>query len=342
MIRRRDLLHAVPGLVVVPGLLPALVGGCAARQPTDAPRRADAGAEPEPEPEPERVIGEQRSRFNHVVVTERGSIRTMYFMVDGRRVTESVYDARDPYTLKLPVLQAMTSVLLVHPKPRRVLMIGVGGGQVTNYLFHHVPGIEIDAVDICPAVVELARAHFGVPDDPRYRLHVADGRRFIAERPADARWDVIVLDAYRGTTVPLHLRSRQHLEGCAARLPDDGVVIANLHSRSARYPDDRATFAAVFPQIYVFHSATDLEASLVATRAERRLTDVELSANADTLLADYGLHTRGLLARLEAEGRGPTDGRVLEDDFAPEASEAGIDRHNDSCRPRCAGDPTRG
>ncbi len=338
-LRRRDLLRGC--VAASPWLL-----GCAARR--------SQGASPKPvvargsdradhalrrEPAAERVIGEQRSRYNHVVVTERGTIRTMYFVVDGARVIESVHDTRDPDGLQLPVFSAMVSALLVHPRPRRLLMIGLGGGQVTNHLFAHVPGIEIDAVDICPAVVELARAHFGIPDDPRYRTHVADGRRFIERSDAARRWDVIILDAYRGATVPLHLRSRQYLEACAARLAEGGVVLANLHSRSRRYPDDRATFAAVFPQIYLFHSATALEASLVASNAPRRLGDAELSANAERLRAEYGLDTAELLARLEpASNPPPAGGRVLEDDFEADAREAGIDRHNESCTPRCAGD----
>src|SRR5690606_3379979 len=121
----------------------------------------------------------------------------------------------------------------------------------SNYLFSRIPGIEIDAVDICPAVVELARKHFGVPDDPRYRLHVGDGRLFIEQAPARS-FDLLILDAYRGHSVPRHLRTQEFFQACAERLAPDGAVVANMHRRTPRYPIDRATMASVFRHTYRF------------------------------------------------------------------------------------------
>ncbi len=36
-------------------------------------------------------------------------------------------------------------------------MVGLGGGQLSNYLFRNVPDLDMDIVEICPEVARLAR-----------------------------------------------------------------------------------------------------------------------------------------------------------------------------------------
>ncbi len=133
-------------------------------------------------------------------------------------------------------------------------MLGLGGGALPGYFFERLPGLEMDAVDIDPEVVRLAQAFFDVPkDDPRYRVHVADARLFPA-RAADARWDMIVLDAFRGVQVPLHLKTAEFHREVLARLAPGGVAVANLHNATRMYPHDRETIAAVYPSCYGFLS----------------------------------------------------------------------------------------
>ncbi|XP_048777270.2 eEF1A lysine and N-terminal methyltransferase-like isoform X2 [Ostrea edulis] len=61
------------------------------------------------------------------------------------------------------------------------VLIGLGGGGLPNFLHHHIPQIEIDSVDIDPAVVELAKKWFGYQEDQRQRAHVADGMKFVQD-----------------------------------------------------------------------------------------------------------------------------------------------------------------
>lgn len=41
--------------------------------------------------------------------------------------------------------------------------------------------MEIDSVDIDPAIVEVARKWFGYQEDQRQRAHVADGIKFVQD-----------------------------------------------------------------------------------------------------------------------------------------------------------------
>ncbi len=283
----------------------------------------------------ERELERARSAYNEVVITQAGSVRTMYFVQNGRWLIESRIDLDDPTALDLDVFRTMSAGLLVQPAPKRILMVGVGGGQLSNYLFARLPGVEIDAVDIDPEVVRLARAYFEIPDDPRYRTHVGDGRLFV-EQSAAADVDMLILDAFRGTSVPFHLRTRSFYEACRRRLRPGGVVVANLHNRADRYADDRATFAAVFAHDYGFVSEREYETTLVCSADEAPVSVYAIRRNAASLRETFGPHLPRLAARLHLRPDVAL-GTVLEDDFAADDTSRadGVKRHNESCRPTC-------
>ena len=168
----------------------------------------------------ERVLEEAKSPYNHVVVAESEDVRTMYFVVDGTYYIESRLDRHQPLALDLDYTRTMMAGFLVRPEIKRLLMIGFGGGTISNYLFRRFPGLEIDAVDIDGEVIRLARKYFEVPDDPHYRTHAADGRLFVERSDPSSRWDMIMLDAFRGVFVPFHLKTEEFYRECAARLTE--------------------------------------------------------------------------------------------------------------------------
>ncbi|MGH1341267.1 MAG: spermidine synthase [Nannocystales bacterium] len=279
----------------------------------------------------EQILERATSDSNEIVVTQAGSVRTMYFVQGERWLIESRLDLRDPDALSLSVFRSMRAALLLQPMPKRVLMVGVGGGQLSNFLFSRLPGVEIDAVDIDPEVVRLARAHFQIPEDPRYRTHVGDGRLFV-EQHAERDTDLLILDAFRGTSVPYHLRTRQFYAACRTRLRPGGAVVANLHTHASRYLDDRATFGAVFEHEYGFIDEREAETTLVCTREPVGMYQLRKNAVAADQTFGPGMQRLGSHLQMHTV-RG---GQVLQDDFGDSAT--GAKRHNESCRPRCKGD----
>lgn len=304
---RRDWLHAL-GAATATGLVPARAGAWS-----------------------ERVLAEAHSNYNHIVVAERGDIRTMYFEVDGTYFIESRLDRSHALSLDLDYTRTMMAGFLVQPKIQRMLMIGFGGGQISNYLFRRFPGIEIDAVDIDGEVIRLAREYFDVPDDPRYRTHAEDGRVFVEQAPADAKWDMIMLDAFRGVFVPFHLKTKQYYQALLSRLTPGGVVVANLHKNTRMYPSDRTTFDAVFPTGYAFTAESGLQTTYVASASETQLGAYDVRAHARAIEGSFDFDLLGLAARWYL-GRDYQRGEVLEDDFAEGTTPDAAERHNLRCR----------
>lgn len=285
----------------------------------------------------EVVLAEAVSKYNRIRVGERGAVRTMYFVGDdGVQYIESRVDRSRPRSLDLDYTRTMMAGFLVQPRPRRLLMLGLGGGGMSNYLHGRFPELEIDAVDIDPEVARLAQEFFDVPKgDPRYRVHVDDARLFVERAAADVRWDMIMLDAFRGVFVPYHLKTEEFYRAVLARLAPGGVVVANLHNVTRMYPHDRQTMAAVFPQRYSFVSEGGNQTTLVAAANQQRVGLYQIRANARDAQPNFDNDLLGLAARYYVRRDWELTAEVLRDDFKPAELESAAGRHNETCVKNC-------
>ena len=85
--------------------------------------------------------------------------------------------------------------------------------------------LQIQAVELDPVVVDVAYRYFHLPRDPRLRVEVGDGRRYLARN--EQRWDVIVVDAFFADAIPAHLVTQEFLALVRTRLAPGGVVVTN-------------------------------------------------------------------------------------------------------------------
>ena len=100
----------------------------------------------------------------------------------------------------------------------------------------------------------MAYEYFDVPRDPRLRVEVEDGRRFLAAN--EGPWDAIVIDAFYSDSIPFHLATREFLELARSRLTPGGTVSTNIIG-AVRGTDSRLfrsmlrTYRAVFPTVAI-------------------------------------------------------------------------------------------
>jgi spermidine synthase len=143
---------------------------------------------------------------------------------------------------------------LVHPKPRSILIVGVGAGVTAGALSIHPEVERIVVCEIEPMVPASARTYFGeenhhVFDDPRVELIFDDARHFL--QTTRETFDIITSDPIhpwvRGAAT---LYSLEYLELARAHLNPGGVVtqwipLYETDERSVK--SEIATFAQVFP-----------------------------------------------------------------------------------------------
>ncbi|MEK7767258.1 MAG: fused MFS/spermidine synthase, partial [bacterium] len=87
-----------------------------------------------------------------------------------------------------------------HPRAKRALLIGFGGGVLADYLTGR--GLTVESVEIDPIIAAAARRFF--VRRPGLAVAEADGRTFLA-RAAPGAYDAVLLDAYAGDAPPAHL-----------------------------------------------------------------------------------------------------------------------------------------
>lgn len=134
----------------------------------------------------------------------------------------------DPDTLVLDYTRTMMGFLLLHPAPRSVLMVGLGGGSMAKYIHRHLPTTHLTVVELLPEVIAERDAFAIPPDDARLRIVCADGSQHV--RQAGASHDVILLDAFDGQGIPPALCTRGFYEACRRALTPDGVLVVNVQA----------------------------------------------------------------------------------------------------------------
>lgn len=179
----------------------------------------------------EQIRFDKQSEYERVLVIDKGDRRYLRFG-RARSVNQSVISLTDPGAVPSEYIRIAFLGAILTPDPQRALMIGLGGGTYTELLHRHFPGLLIDAVEIDPVVVEAAKTFFGVREDERYRVHVADGAAFLRE--TDRIYDLVFIDAYSGEGIPRALATRSFFDLLKARTSADAVVVLNLYKQRGR------------------------------------------------------------------------------------------------------------
>ena len=169
-------------------------------------------------------------------------------------------------------------------------------------------------LELDPTLVEIAEAELGLTDD-EYDVLVGDARLRIHD--AGTGYDIVVGDAFSGSTVPWHLTTQEFYEDVANVLSQDGLYVMNLIDGS---PADfaraeTATLTEVFSTVVViappdyFAGARGGNFVVVATNASLELSEIQRAIDAREADAVV-LQGAELVAWVG-------DAVVLTDDFAP-------------------------
>ena len=141
-----------------------------------------------------------------------------------------------------------------NPDARDILFIGLGGGSALKRLWNDFPDVRLQAVELDPAVVDVAYRFFSLPRDRRLQVAVKDGRRFLDDD--GRRWDAIMIDAFYSDAIPFHLFTSEFMELVRSRLNPGGVVITNTIGaitgpQSKLFRSVYRTYRTAFPTVLV-------------------------------------------------------------------------------------------
>lgn len=246
-----------------------------------------------------------------IEISEAAGVRSLHFGSDW--VQGAMRIAR-PFALELDYTREMMASLLLRPDadwPRRALLIGLGAGSLTKFLYRHRPQAQLTVVEIDPAVAVAARQYFKLPDDPaRIRIEIGDGAEYLTR--AKPRFDLILVDGFDADARPGQLDTPAFYLNCKARLSDVGLLAANLLSRRKDYRVSVERIEQAFDgRALAFPSCESGNAIAFAAAGETiKLTLAELKTTALALKKDAGLNLLPTLVRLE-QARTCRDGLLI-------------------------------
>ena len=154
------------------------------------------------------LLEKRESLYNNIFIFGDADNVTMTFGQNKRYYTESSMKLSDPGALTVEYTRYMTLGIAYPPKVERIARDRSRRrphGVVSER--RRCPTPRILAIELDKDVVDLAKKYFKFKETARLRTVVSDGRAFLI-KDSD-KWDVILIDAYRGPFVPFHLLTKE-------------------------------------------------------------------------------------------------------------------------------------
>jgi spermidine synthase len=148
---------------------------------------------------------------------------------------------------------------VLHPNPRRALIVGLGGGATPGGLSQY-PGLELDVVELSGGVMRAARffshVNFDVLHQPNARAHLDDGRNYLLRTRTP--YDVITADAILPHTAGSNnLNSVEYFRLVRDKLAPDGVALHwNGGATAAEHKLILRAFVEAFPHATLWGDGT--------------------------------------------------------------------------------------
>lgn len=247
------------------------------------------------------------SRPPALTVSEERGVRTLHV---GGEAIQSSMRLSDPFSLELEYTRCMMTFLLFHPRPRRALKIGLGGGSLVKFFWRRLPWLRTRVVELDERVVQVARAQFQLPaDDGRLAVEIGDGAGALAPECCD----LLVVDAFADEHPPAALVSQAFFDAAWLALEEPGAMVLNLMNddpqldrRIQRVERAFGGVVLALPALY------DPNVIVIALKgAPARLAWDELARRAHALERRFGLPLPRYLPRLKRMNRFDAEALII-------------------------------
>jgi spermidine synthase len=270
-------------------------------------------------PAQQKLVHEERSLYREVLVYEGDGERCMCFTLQCRIGRQSCINLQDPRRFALNYTRLALGGMLFasESRPRRVLIVGLGGGTIPTALREILPDAQIDVAEIDPAVTRVAKGYFGFRTDAKMQVFEMDGRVYVKRAIRDGKkYDAILLDAFDQEYIPEHLLTREFLAEVKSLLAPGGVLVGNTFSSSKLYDHESTTYAAVFNTFFNLKTANRvIVARPAGLPTAKQLHDRALQY--ELILRGFGVDIDDVLPLFSTRVDWDTKARVLTDQYSP-------------------------
>lgn len=227
-----------------------------------------------------KIIYKNKTKFNDIVVTEEGTMLTLW---SPSTIRQTAIDSQNPVWPQLEYARNVLLGLALCPKPASILVLGLGGGSIPMMLADINTKATIDVVEIDDVIAMVAERYFHFITTPRIKLFIDDASCFI--KHSTKIYDMIIIDAYLGNELPPFFSTAPFFEETSQRLSWEGIVIVNLFSRNKIFfKGMREIMASVFHELWYLPGKRSGNTLVFASKIEQ--PQKKIICNAEALQKD--------------------------------------------------------
>ena len=173
-----------------------------------------------------KILSREKSEFQEIIIIETEEYGNA-LMLDGCWM---ISDKQEKYYHECLVHPALTSL----EKISKVLIIGGGDGGTARECLKYKSLLNIDLVEIDKLVIDLSKKYLKQVDknsweDPRLKIHIADGTKWIRERNDDD-YDAIFIDCSDPSEFSKGLFSFEFYKECKRIMSKNGILATQSES----------------------------------------------------------------------------------------------------------------
>jgi spermidine synthase len=269
-------------------------------------------------PQVGQLVYEKESAYHYIQVVQVGT-KTELILNEGEAV-HSIYDPQNLLTGGpwdyMVIADAFRPAQVSEAQPKDVAILGLAGGTAARqYTAAFGSGVQITGVEIDPDILDVAHRYFHL-DEPNVHAVGGDARYWLDTQAA--RYDVVVMDAYRQPYIPFHLTTREFFSEVRDHLRPGGVAVVNAGRTATDYRLVEAiasTMASVYPSVFLVDVPAFANTLVYASTEPTTLADVQHNLG---LINEPLAQTVAASAANEGKLRvSPYHSQVFTDDLAP-------------------------
>ena len=148
------------------------------------------------------------------------------YLYSGESATQSAINLAQPHTIMLQNLEYAMGCLMFLPKPKNILLLGVGGGSLIHFFRHYLPQAHITGIDYDPELLQTMHDQFRLPKEDHYlSYNIADAQTWIKTNAT--QFDLIIVDLFDEQDMPKWVIEKEFMFNLKNALTEQGCVTWN-------------------------------------------------------------------------------------------------------------------
>ncbi len=199
----------------------------------------------------QNLLHDSADEYGPIRVFDDGKYRILSF-AEGDE--QSRIRLSTPHVLQHEYTQAMT-LPLMFCQPKRVCILGLGGGTLLSALYKAIPSVQITAVELRQEVMDAAQMYFKIPQGKRIKLEVANALDYV-EQGLEKKVDLLMTDLYNTQGMDRGVLQEVFIQNCAKNIKENGWLSLNCWSDDKTNHELISTLKKYFSDVRALDTGT--------------------------------------------------------------------------------------